>query len=67
LFMATAGEGAQTQIYCATAPEAESGGYYVNCQRTETTADGNDTDAAGRLWQDTQEWFSKSAKHSISE
>jgi NAD(P)-dependent dehydrogenase (short-subunit alcohol dehydrogenase family) len=59
LFMATAGEGAQTQIYCATAPEAESGGYYVNCQRAETTADGNDANAAGRLWQDTQEWFSK--------
>jgi NAD(P)-dependent dehydrogenase (short-subunit alcohol dehydrogenase family) len=67
LFMASAGEGAQTQIYCATAPEAESGGYYVNCQRAETTADGNDTDVAGRLWQVTQEWFSKSAKHSISE
>lgn len=61
LFMATAGEGAQTQIYCATAAGAESGGYYVNCQRSETTADGNDIDAAGRLWRDTEEWLGKAA------
>jgi NAD(P)-dependent dehydrogenase (short-subunit alcohol dehydrogenase family) len=67
LFMATAGEGAQTQLYCATAAEAESGGYFVNCQRSETTADGSDSSAAGRLWQDTDEWLCKTANSTSSE
>jgi retinol dehydrogenase-12 len=67
LFMATAGEGAQTQIYCATAAEAESGAYFVNCQRAETTADGNDSDAAGHLWRDTETWLGKTANSSSFE
>ena len=59
LFMSTAEEGAQTQIYCATSPEAESGHYYHNCQIRETTDDTQDEKVAGRLWQETQDWMNK--------
>lgn len=57
LFMATAQEGAQTQIHCATATGAEGGHYYVNCQIAEATADTHDEAIAGRLWQQSLEWL----------
>jgi NAD(P)-dependent dehydrogenase (short-subunit alcohol dehydrogenase family) len=56
LFMSTVEEGIQTQIYCATATDAQGGHYYQNCQIRETTADTQDEKAAGRLWQETQDW-----------
>jgi NAD(P)-dependent dehydrogenase (short-subunit alcohol dehydrogenase family) len=61
LFMATAREGAQTQVYCATAVDAESGGYYINNQRTASSADSTDHNAAGRLWRETADWLDKTA------
>ncbi len=57
LFMATAEEGAQTQIHCATSVEAESGHYYVNCQIAKASEDTKDEIAAGRLWKETEAWF----------
>jgi retinol dehydrogenase-12 len=58
LFLATAEEGAQSQIYCATAPEAMSGAYYVNCLVVRSSLDSLDKDAASRLWEQTQSWVS---------
>ncbi len=55
--MANAEEGAQTQIYCATAPEAESGAYYVNCCTAQASTDSQDAEAATRLWEETQGWI----------
>ncbi len=57
LFMASAEEGAQTQIYCATAAEAISARYYVNCQIAKASEDSKDAQSARRLWQATEEWL----------
>ena len=59
LFMSTVEEGIQTQIYCATATDAQGGHYYQNCQIRETTADAQDEKAAGRLWQETRDWVNE--------
>jgi retinol dehydrogenase-12 len=59
LLMATAEEGAQTQIHCATAATAQGGYYYVNCQIAEATADTQDETTARRLWQETNEWLNQ--------
>jgi len=56
LFMSTAEEGAQTQIYCATSPHAEGGHYYFNCEIGEPSAESHDREAASRLWRETLEW-----------
>lgn len=58
LMMASAAEGAQTQIHCATSPAAKSGHYYVNCQIAERSQDSMDESAAIRLWEETQVWLS---------
>ncbi|MEH6568216.1 MAG: SDR family NAD(P)-dependent oxidoreductase [Halioglobus sp.] len=57
LFMATAEEGAQTQIHCATSAEAQSGQYYVNCEIAKASEDTGDAEAAGRLWKETELWL----------
>jgi NAD(P)-dependent dehydrogenase (short-subunit alcohol dehydrogenase family) len=57
LFMSTAEEGAQTQIHCATASQAQGGHYYVDCKVGEASPETHDTDAALRLWQNTQNWI----------
>lgn len=54
LMMASAAEGAQTQIHCASAPAVHSGQYYVNCQVARSSDDSLDENAAQRLWQETQ-------------
>jgi hypothetical protein len=56
LIMTTAEEGAQTQLYCATA-NAISGQYYQNCEPKETNSDAQDAAAAERLWHETQTWL----------
>ncbi|MCZ6829564.1 MAG: hypothetical protein O7F73_08255, partial [Gammaproteobacteria bacterium] len=56
LFMSTAEEGAQTQIHCATAPQAEGGHYYVDCEIGAASTDSQDLTAAKRLWRETVEW-----------
>lgn len=57
LFMSTAEEGAQTQIHCATAPQAEGGHYYKDCAIGETSPETRDEKSAGRLWQETLDWI----------
>lgn len=49
LFMCTPEEGAQTQLYCATAPEAVGGHYYVHCAIGQASRDSEDQATAGRL------------------
>ncbi|MFK8020582.1 MAG: SDR family NAD(P)-dependent oxidoreductase [Pseudomonadales bacterium] len=57
LFMATAEEGAQTQIYCATAADARSGSYYTNCEAVGASVETQDLAAAEKLWKETAEWL----------
>lgn len=57
VLMASAEEGAQTQIHCATAASAASGHYYVNCQVAQGSADSVDENAARRLWDETEAWL----------
>jgi NAD(P)-dependent dehydrogenase (short-subunit alcohol dehydrogenase family) len=57
LMMASAAEGAQTQVHCASSPGADSGTYYVNCAPVPSSADSRDADAASRLWKETQVWL----------
>ncbi|NCF20085.1 MAG: SDR family NAD(P)-dependent oxidoreductase [Haliea sp.] len=57
LFMSTAEEGAQTQVHCATSPQARGGHYYLNCAVSQASADTQDTQVALRLWQQTQDWI----------
>lgn len=59
LFMASAAEGAQTQIHCATSTTAKSGLYFFNCQAINASEDASDSNAAARLWDETQEWLKK--------
>ncbi|MEH6467115.1 MAG: SDR family NAD(P)-dependent oxidoreductase [Pseudomonadales bacterium] len=56
LFMSTAEEGAQTQLFCATSAQAESGSYYQNCAIHEASTDSQDEKAATHLWQETLDW-----------
>lgn len=58
LFMSSAEEGAQTQIYCATSPDAEGGHYYVNCEIGEASDQSRDQKAAEQLWHETGQWIS---------
>ena len=57
LFMSTAEEGAQTQIHCATSPQAEGGHYYFNCKIHQASEESRDKEAAGRLWRQTLDWI----------
>jgi len=57
LFMSTAEEGAQTQIHCATSPQAEGGHYYLDCEISEASSDSRDGEVAKRLWRETEEWI----------
>jgi NAD(P)-dependent dehydrogenase (short-subunit alcohol dehydrogenase family) len=61
LLMASAQEGAQTQIYCASAAEVQGGRYYLNCHPARANADADDPDAAMRLWRETQQWLADTA------
>lgn len=65
LFMASALEGAQTQIHCATAEKAKSGCYYVNCEPADAIADSNNPKAAERLWLETEAWLAQYDKASL--
>ena len=53
LMLASAEEGAQTQVYCATSPAAVSSGYYVNCEVATSSDDSRSEAAARRLWDET--------------
>jgi NAD(P)-dependent dehydrogenase (short-subunit alcohol dehydrogenase family) len=56
-FLLTPEEGAQTSVHCATSPGAEGGRYYSGCRPAETSADAQDAEVAGRLWQRTAQWL----------
>lgn len=57
-FMITPEQGAQTTLYCATAPELAgvTGRYYDRCQETAPTAVAQDDALAARLWQCSEAW-----------
>lgn len=57
LMMATPEEGAQTQVYCATAAEASGGHYFRDCAACPASSDSYDAEVAGRLWQQTEQWL----------
>lgn len=57
LILASAAEGAQTQIYCATSAAAQSGCYYFNGHVADSSADSMDKNAARRLWEETRAWL----------
>ena len=66
LFMASAAEGAQTQIYCASSAQAQSGHYYANGRIATSSKDSMDERAAGRLWKETQVWL-RTAEQALPE
>jgi NAD(P)-dependent dehydrogenase (short-subunit alcohol dehydrogenase family) len=51
-------QGAQTSLYCATAPELveESGFYYDAQQRTQPSPQAQDAELAAELWRRSEEW-----------
>ena len=59
LFMKSNEEGAQTSIYCATAPElaGESGKYYDDCQEKEPSSRAT-PELGAELWAKSEEWTS---------
>lgn len=63
LFMKNAAEGAATQCYVATHPDAAalSGRYWVDSNLAESRADGTDAATATRLWAVTEEIVSRLA------
>jgi len=50
-------QGAQTTLHCVTAPDLVPGGYYQRCAPVEPSADAQDADAAGALWDATLTWL----------
>lgn len=56
-FLLSPEQGAQTSVHCATAPGLPGGRYYVDCKETSPAADAQDTSAAARLWDNTQQWL----------
>lgn len=58
--MLPVGQGAQTSLYCATAPELAgvSGRYYDNCREREPSAVATD-DLAGELWRRSEAWLAQ--------
>ena len=56
-FLLTPEEGAQTQVHCATAPDAAGGLYYRDCKPAVPSADAQDAAVAARLWEQTQQWL----------
>lgn len=58
-FLLTAEEGAQTQMHCATNPNAEGGKYYRSCQPTDPCEEATDETVSARLWENTLEDIQK--------
>ncbi len=57
-FMKSTEEGAQTSVYCATAPElaGESGQYYDECRARTPSAPARDEELAAELWKRSEAW-----------
>ena len=58
--MLPVGQGAQTSLYCATAPELAgvSGRYYDNCREREPSSVATD-ELAGELWRRSEAWIAQ--------
>ncbi len=56
--MLTNEEGAQTSLYCATAPELaeETGHYYQRSKREKNNPVADDLDLARELWERSEAW-----------
>ena len=54
LFLLTPEEGAQTSVYCATAPQLLGGRYFSACQLANHHSDADDAAVAARLYEQTQ-------------
>lgn len=54
LFLLTPDEGAQTSVYCATAPQLPGGRYFSACRVAAHHADADDAAVAARLYAQTQ-------------
>ncbi len=54
LFLLTPEEGAQTSVYCATAPKLQGGRYFDACQVQSHHSDADDAAVAARLYEQTQ-------------
>lgn len=52
--------GAQTTLYCATAPElaSESGHHYADARRTRASKTAQDRELAAELWRRSEQWTS---------
>ncbi|MDB5986996.1 MAG: family NAD(P)-dependent oxidoreductase, partial [Nevskia sp.] len=58
-FLLTPEEGAQTQVYCASAAELSGGHYYRACAIAKPSADSGNAGVSSRLFSDTQAWADK--------
>lgn len=56
-FMLTPIQGAQTQIYCATAPGLKGGRYFDRCASAQPSPETDNTQVAKRLWEETRDWI----------
>jgi retinol dehydrogenase 12 len=58
LFMISNEQGAQTSLYCATAPElaAQTGLYYDDCAARKPSRPARDLELQKQLWQKSEEW-----------
>lgn len=52
-------EGAQTPLYCASAPALTGGHYFEYCATAEPSSESADADVSARLWEQTQQWLQK--------
>lgn len=59
LTLLTAEEGAQTSLYCATAPDAVGGQYFQQCRPRLSSADSQDSAVSSRLWEQTAGWVAQ--------
>jgi len=50
-------EGAQTQVYCASAKDVKSGAYYRRCALAEPSKSLNEAGVSEKLWKESLEWL----------
>lgn len=50
-------EGAQTSVYCATAPRLTGGRYFTRCAPAEVSAQARVAGVGARLWDETHAWL----------
>lgn len=55
-FMLTPVQGAQTQIYCATAPGLPGGRYFDRCSVAQPNPEASNAEVSRKLWDETQQW-----------